>query len=465
MNGASHSPSYLAEASSDAANRLLSAEEPLAGLQQACGGTIPGPLAVPELLALVVKARRYGLRLSRRFQAVAGAHRINAWIELEPFAGDGLAQTAEGGGCLIRVLTWQTEPRDAEEETQVLLRNREIDRALAELTARLDPAQNIIAFEANGADLRSMERLLADGLGRPWTEFVQFDDKLPSRPLHWRLLDGAMCRLSGSERAWRVQLDPLGMSEPGGDGFALYLTPLTSLAAVADAATEEPPPPATLGSDLVPVLRAPIARIIDNAQTISRKLAGPLADEYSAYAADIAVAGRHLMALMDDLAELEQVEAPDFVPTVRNIDLADIARRAVQVLSVEARARRVRIVPPADGERQFVLADDRRTLQIVLNLLGNAIKYGPEDSQIWLRLDEAGRFGSITVADQGRGLSNEDQARVFDKFERLGRTDAAGTGLGLYISRRIAEAMRGTLTVESASGQGARFTLSLPTSG
>ena len=65
----------------------------------------------------------------------------------------------------------------------------------------------------------------------------------------------------------------------------------------------------------------------------------------------------------------------------------------------------------------------------------------------------------VIVADQGPGLSDEDQARVFEKFERLGRSGDGGSGLGLYISRRLARAMRGDLTVESAPGQGARFIL------
>ncbi|MFM6854424.1 MAG: sensor histidine kinase, partial [Sphingopyxis sp.] len=69
---------------------------------------------------------------------------------------------------------------------------------------------------------------------------------------------------------------------------------------------------------------------------------------------------------------------------------------------------------------------------------------------------------TVTVADQGQGISAEDQARLFGKFERLGRSDAGGSGLGLYISRRLALAMGGDILIDSAPGQGARFTLRLP---
>jgi signal transduction histidine kinase len=73
-----------------------------------------------------------------------------------------------------------------------------------------------------------------------------------------------------------------------------------------------------------------------------------------------------------------------------------------------------------------------------------------------------GETATITVADLGKGIAPEDQARIFDKFERVDQTEAGGTGLGLYIARRLARAMGGDLIVDSAPGQGARFTLRLP---
>jgi len=73
-----------------------------------------------------------------------------------------------------------------------------------------------------------------------------------------------------------------------------------------------------------------------------------------------------------------------------------------------------------------------------------------------------GSMAEAVVADQGKGIAIEDQARIFEKFERVDPTEAGGNGLGLYIARRLARAMGGDLTVESAPGEGARFTLSLP---
>ena len=210
------------------------------------------------------------------------------------------------------------------------------------------------------------------------------------------------------------------------------------------------------------MLRQPIARIIANAETIRTRMAGPLAEEYSNYAADIAAAGQHLLALIDDLADLEVVESDDFSTAPDRIDLADVARRAAGILGVRAREQGIIVDAPRAGEVLPAIAEFRRVLQVLLNLLGNAIRYSPASSQVWIRLSQEGDMAQVIVADQGPGIAADQQTKVFEKFERLGRSGDGGSGLGLYISRRLARAMGGDLTVESAPGQGARFVLSVP---
>jgi signal transduction histidine kinase len=97
----------------------------------------------------------------------------------------------------------------------------------------------------------------------------------------------------------------------------------------------------------------------------------------------------------------------------------------------------------------------------LLNLIGNAIRYSPENSTISLVLTRSGDRARIAVADEGPGLSPADAARVFDKYERLGRSGDGGTGLGLYISRRLAR-HAGRSDGGKPGGQGARFVLDLP---
>ncbi|UVI38937.1 sensor histidine kinase [Qipengyuania spongiae] len=449
---------HIATGRVDAEGRLVAADGPLLELQRACGGDLGDPLAIPALIGLIAKAREFGLRLARPFEAVDGERRITAWAELEP------RMEVEGalGFVDLSLSSWQAEDYDPEDDAAIRLLRRNVRRELSDLTARLDPQQRLLSVEVDAPDLTRAGLAMEAGVGRPWTDFVNFPGNSHEQPLHWRLLDGAECTIEGSKRRWRAHLDPLGNGEPGSGGFLLSLSSERSLPESPLGEARGPEEVPSLGRDLSPVLRQPINRIIANAETIRTKLAGPLAAEYSDYAADIAAAGQHLLSLIDDLSDLEVVESDDFVTAPDRIELADVARQACGILSVRAREKGIQLAPPMAGESQLAIAEFRRVLQILINLIGNAVRYSPSGSQIWVRLDRIGNRAIICVADQGQGLAPEQQERVFDKFERLGRSGDGGSGLGLYISRRIARAMDGDLTVESAPGQGARFTLSVP---
>lgn len=449
---------YIAHARTDGEGRLIEAGPPLSDLQEACGGRIGEDIAIPELRALVEKARHFGLRLARQFSAVDGDHRITAWVEIAPE----MAEDGQMSACSIDVVNWSSEELPPENEIDSARRRIEINRHLADCTARLDPKQGILSVVTEAEDLASFVDATRDAMGRPWTDFVTLPGMSHEQPLHWRLLDGARCEIEGSNRQWTAYLEPLGQPQPGSAGFVLYLTASTPEPIAGESGSPSGIEGASFGRDLTPVLRQPINRIIANAETIRTKLAGPIADEYSSYAADIATAAQHLLALIDDLSDLEVVESDEFVTAPDRIELADVARRACGILGVRAQEKGITLVPPVEGESQLAIAEFRRVLQILLNLVGNAIRYSPEQSQIWVRLDRIGNRALITVADQGMGLDPAQQSKVFEKFERLGRSGDGGSGLGLYISRRIARAMDGDLTVESAPGQGARFTLSVP---
>ena len=215
---------------------------------------------------------------------------------------------------------------------------------------------------------------------------------------------------------------------------------------------------------MTPVLRQPIARIIANAETIRARLAGPLRAEYSEYAGNIAAAGNLLSGLLEDLADLEVVEAQGFTIAREPVDLSDAASRAAGILGVRARAKNIEIIHPIREDLPLATGEFRRVLQILINLIGNAIAYSPDNSVITILsdVDESGAMVSLTVRDEGPGLDEEQAQRVFDKFERLGRDNDGGSGLGLYISSRLAAAMEGVLEVTNPGEEGAAFRLSLP---
>ncbi|QFT77976.1 HAMP domain-containing sensor histidine kinase [Erythrobacter sp. THAF29] len=449
----------------DEQDRLLTVDGPLADLQESCGGMIPGTLAVPELLNLVQQAREMGLRIAREFSAFDGLETVSGFARIRPL------DEAEGGGCEVVIENWQRIPAKPTSTREMAERLDAIDRAAAEVTARLDASQRVQLLIGEGGDTGELQALVRDEPGKPWSDYVSLRGVAHRQPLHWRLLDGVECEIPGSERIWRVRLLPLGGDTGEPRGFEMLLvadSPLEMSETEADSTADHS---RLIGSALTPVLRQPIARVIANAETIRAKLAGPLRTEYSDYAGNIAAAGQHLAGMLDDLADLEVVEAPGFSTAKDKVDLVDVARRAAGILGVRAQDRSIKLDIPDEGGHALASAEFRRVLQILINLIGNAIAYSPEGSAVTIATGKSGSgMVQISVTDEGPGVSEEQAAKIFDKFERLGRDgddgNDTGSGLGLYISRKLALAMDGDLTLESpADGTkalGARFTLSLP---
>ncbi len=444
--------SIIARARTDAQDRLVEADEPLAGFHLRAGGEFPGALVTPALIELVRKARVYGLRLARVIHAQDESEQVTAWVEVEP----------EGDGASIAIADWQAEPLKSVSKADSSRDKLALVRQIAGLSARLGASQELLAVECDADDLAELAARMRAGIGEAWTDFIVPAVGARHQPLHWRMLDGASVDIPGSKRRWNVSLVPLGKPQPGSAGFELYLAPQQAEPDPAPKRDREGERTSGIGRDIAPVLRQPVSRIIANAETIRTQLAGPLAEEYSNYAADIATAGEHLLALIDDLTTLEMVEDDTFATAPDKIDLADVAQRAVGILAVRAGERGIKLDAPKSADSVPAIGEFRRVLQVLLNLVGNAIRHSPEGGEVWIRTEQEGERARITVADQGEGLDDAEQAKVFNKFERLGRGGDGGSGLGLYISRRLAEAMDGTLSVESTKGQGARFILELP---
>lgn len=447
MNVAAGAP-FTARARTDARDWLIEADEPLAGLQLRSGGELPGVIASPALLEMVRRARVHRQRLARSIRAQDDHEQVTAWVEVAP----------DGEGCTIGVSDWRAEPLPDDVGKEAAAQHVAIARHLAELSARLGPQQELLAVHASAPELQPLAEPMRQGRGSLWTGFVTFEGSTHRPAPDWRRLDGARLRVEGSSRHWTAHLAPLGHAGQGSAGFELFLVADEPADSGAPPGPAEPP----IGRDIAPALRQPVARIIANADTIRRQLAGPLSDEYSNYAADIAAAGEHLLALIDDLADLETIEDAQFTTVPERIDLADLARRAAGILGARARERGIAVDPPGTQATAPAIGEARRVLQIVLNLLGNAIRYSPEGSRVSMEARCEGPRASLAVVDEGDGLAPEQQARAFDQFERLGRSGDGGSGLGLYISRRLARAMGGDLMVESQPGRGARFVLELP---
>ena len=150
----------------------------------------------------------------------------------------------------------------------------------------------------------------------------------------------------------------------------------------------------------------------------------------------------------------------DPAPASHLLDLAVIASEAVVLLQSVAEERRVAIT--LEASRPLAASgEERAVIQILVNLIGNAVRHSPPGGRVSLRFGRTDETAWVTVSDEGPGIGEADQQRIFERFERLG-SDQPGTGLGLAIARRLARSMGGDITLESPPGQGASFTLALP---
>ncbi len=441
----------------DTEGRLVEADPRLMALHRAAGGDEGGPLAVPQIAALARLARRLGIVISRGAVAAEGEADLELWVRAEP----------KEGSVELAVTGWIARPARAPAPAPDAERQADFLRAGADWMWETDAALRLttVSPAAAAAAGKAPAQLVGQQLTRLFRLEEDEEGELPllTALAEQRRFDGQLAELRGG-RGGRYRLAAIPLIDGAGRfaGFRGSAAALPAGAPAIPAATQSAPEPGAFGERLDKALRAPLAQIIASAETIGAQGEGPIRTDYAGYAGDIATAGRHLLALVDDLVDLQAIERPDFHPETEEIDLADVARRAAGLLAVRAGERQVRIDAPSAGESLPAAGDFRRALQIVVNLLTNAIRYSPEGGQIWVRTDREGDLAALVIADQGKGIKAEDQARIFEKFERVDPTEAGGTGLGLYIARRRARARGGDVAVDSAPGQGARFTFTLP---
>ena len=174
---------------------------------------------------------------------------------------------------------------------------------------------------------------------------------------------------------------------------------------------------------------------------------------------------RHLLSLVNEVLELSCSETGELPLAPGRVNAEEVARECVGLLSQEAQARNVSCQVQNQAPPGNLWCDEHRLRQVLLNLLSNAIQYNHRGGNVVISCERAraGRL-RLRVADTGSGISPEGMQKLFLPFERLEHADpkAEGTGLGLAVSRRMAEAMGGTMGAESKAGQGSVFWIELP---
>jgi signal transduction histidine kinase len=426
----------------DRAGRLVSADPELEALQREAGSSLGQPLALPQVAAVAQLARKLRTAVSRPALAASTDHDIELWVQATP-EGDEVALSLEG---------WTVRAPAGPRLAAILGGGTDAETGAARNEWAADEELRIISLSPDLAELLGVDA--GDVAGQPLTRVLRFEeDDAGEMPL----ISALAARRGFSGQHARSRADesrPIvltGEVVTAADGNFAGFRGSVQAEGVSTAA----PPATKIAFDhaLDEVLRSPLDRIIESAERIVERADGPLRSDYASYGNDIAAAARHLLSVLSSMSE-EPAQAP------RSIDLAALAAEAVVMLDSSAEERGVTIGPdvsdplPANGE-------ERAVIQILVNLIGNAIRHSPEGGTVRLIFARTADTASVLVCDEGPGIAAADQQRIFERFERA-HPKESGTGLGLAIARRLARSMGGDVTLDSAPGEGARFTLTLP---
>ena len=210
-------------------------------------------------------------------------------------------------------------------------------------------------------------------------------------------------------------------------------------------------------------LRTPLNAILGFAQLLDMDAAA--SKRQRAWIGHVLASGRHLLALMDDILDISSVQTGALPMTLESLPLRLVVEEAWAMLAGTAQQAGISVVDEVSpSDTLAVRADRRRLKQIVSNLLSNAIKYNRPGGWVRVRARSAGDQVELSVTDSGPGLDEAQRARLFQPFERLGAQHGpvAGTGLGLALSRQLADAMGGAIEVDSTPGVGSTFVVRLP---
>ncbi|HDQ13558.1 MAG TPA: hypothetical protein ENN41_01940, partial [Sediminispirochaeta sp.] len=181
---------------------------------------------------------------------------------------------------------------------------------------------------------------------------------------------------------------------------------------------------------------------------------------------DMLKAGRHLLELINDSLDLAKIESGEFQVEVQKVDILGVIEESLSLLRGKAKKKGIRFEIDIESDEPPLAADRRRLKQVLLNLVGNAVKYNRPEGRVLLRLDQAQESGHrrILVEDTGVGIPPDRLHELFEPFKRLEaeKLNIEGSGIGLNLSKRLMERMNGSIGLAYTSKQGSAFFVELP---
>ncbi|MFQ6172932.1 response regulator [Oryzobacter sp. R7] len=211
-------------------------------------------------------------------------------------------------------------------------------------------------------------------------------------------------------------------------------------------------------------LRTPLNAVIGFSEVLLEQMFGELNDKQAEYVHDIRDAGKHLLDLLNDVLDLSKVEAGRMELEVRTFAPADAVHGVLALLRERAEREGIRLVGDLSAAPRVMRADELRLKQVLLNLVGNAVKFTPAGGSVTVTVRRDGTAVVIGVTDTGVGVAEDDRERIFDSFQQGSRSTSQveGTGLGLTLTRRIVELHGGEVRLRSEVGVGSTFEVVFP---
>jgi hypothetical protein len=210
-------------------------------------------------------------------------------------------------------------------------------------------------------------------------------------------------------------------------------------------------------------LRTPLNSIIGFTGIMLQGLVGELTEEQKKQLTIVKKSGDHLLALISDLIDVSRIEANQIKLDIKEFNFSDMMWELLDSFKVATDKKGLKLVLKMP-ETLMVESDERRMKQIIMNFVSNAVKFTDEGA-IEIQVVEADEKLEVSVKDTGMGLKDEDMDMLFKQFSRIrveGRTTVEGTGLGLYISKKMSDLLGGKVKVESEYGVGSKFSVIIP---
>lgn len=471
---------------------------------------IPDVQAVPGLpdadLHRAINARTFvGVSLVSNGAVIGGLNVITLG-EVRHFSDDelsllqGLADQAAQAIANAQLYSEQVQTKEALRQLNAELEQRVIERA-AELSRFFTLSLDLLAIAGvdgyfkrlNPAWQTVLGYSEAELMGRPFVEFVHPDDQANTLAEAGKLAGGEYVTINFENRyrhrngEYRWVL----WNSSAADGLIyavarditdekrieLELRQAKNEAEQANRAKSE------FLSRMSHELRTPLNSILGFAQLLGMNDLDPVSEKGVKH---MLKSGRHLLDMINEVLDISRIESGHLALSPEPVQLRGVILETLDSMRPLAEARRLTLeLTDSPTNDLFVTADHQRLKQVLLNLLGNAVKYNREGGSVIVdcrpvlseaegtritEMDSQSSFHNphsanrISVSDTGLGIAAENLTRLFNPFERIGaeRTETEGTGLGLAITKKLIEAMGGTLSVDSVLGQGSSFSVELP---